>query len=164
MISVVGCSDSSNNGNGGGEGSQMVGAFRSACFFNKAASDGIGQNIYTISEMSFGANQQGSNHYELYGDAACTNLLASGDMEISYVVEREVGGVKVLKMDQHDPNDSNNDLTFWIPTYSAGDLGFYADIDSSDGNSGPYFTNPSDVDIQDFIDNPTTDGILFSKQ
>ena len=163
VVLLVACSNSS-NGKNGAVGAEMIGTYTSACFYNAPASQGNGFPIYTISKMSFNAKQEGLNHFELYDDAACTNQLMSGEMEMTYKVDRVIGKVKVLQMDQYDPVDPANNLTFWLPVYDAGSLGFYADVDPIDGNSGPYFSNPSDAQIQDFLDNPTTDGILFSKQ
>src|SRR5690606_20375646 len=129
------------------------------CFLNKLASEGVGMDVYTKAEMILHSDGTGSNHFELYDDAGCTNMLADGIVDILSYEKIKVGQTQVLKMRQ---DDGHSVMDIWIP-YKIVGTGIYFDLDFTDGESGPYLSEPGVSEIADFEADPSGQGVSALK-
>ena len=137
-----------------GEGNYSI-----PCFQNKLASQGIGITIYSKATLTLGANAMGSNFFELYDDAACTNLLANGTVLVNHYETVLVNGEFVLKMEQ---DDGNSIMSLWIGYKQLGNA-YFLDLNFSDGESGPYLAEPTTQELSQFAADPAGQGILIQK-
>lgn len=133
-----------------------AGSFSVPCFQNKLASQGIGSTIYSKSTMTFNLDGTGSNDFELYDDAACTNLLASGTVAVLHYETILIDGQQILLMDQ---DDGGSVMRIWIP-YFKSQSAIYFDVDFSDGESGPFISEPTPAEFQGFQQNPAGEGVV----
>lgn len=139
------------------------GAFTaSRCFKNRAASDGMGQSIYTMATLVLNKDQSGETRFRLYSDADCQTELGSGTQPITYEVVADYDKVSVLRVHQYDENDSNNDFIFYLPISFVID-GAFVHIDGELADSGPYGSEPSEGDLSAFIHDTKSVGVFFSR-
>lgn len=136
-----------------------TGNYTMPCFFNKLASQGNGQDIYTKATLNLNADATGTNDFELYDDAACTNLMLSGTVAIVHYETVTVGESPVLMMIQ---NDGNGEMQIWIPYAQVG-TNYFIDVDFTDGESGPYTALPTEQEIAEFVTSPETEGLQLQK-
>jgi hypothetical protein len=133
------------------------------CFLNRPASEGIGMDIYTHAHMTFDANGIGTNHFALYDDPNCVTPLGEGTMNIVMSVAAEYGDVIVFKLEQDDPAiEGDTPQIVYLTAVNDGE-NYRLDVDSRNGATGPYATEPIESDVAGFAANPSR-GVPFVKQ
>lgn len=136
-----------------------AGEYSIPCFLNKFASEGFGSDIYSKATLKLNGNGTGSNDFELFDDAACTNMLGSGTVIVKHYDTVLVGDTPVLEMVQ---DDGFSEMQLWIG-YAQVSSSYYIDLDFSDGESGPYLTVPTTAELNEFTVSPDTEGKLLTK-
>jgi hypothetical protein len=133
------------------------------CFKNKLASQGFGQDIYTIASIRFNEDGTGLSEYSLYADSDCATLPQSGEAPFHYEIEKTENGISVIRIEQlNDPNDPSSVMIFWYVGMVT-PAGYYLDVDDANGDSGPYVSEPSDEEVSAFAELPLEKGVFFRR-
>ncbi len=135
------------------------------CFLNKSASEGFGAPVYTMAEMRFDEKGIGTNDFKLYLDEDCSDPPAlEGSVNLVITYEKSLGNVLVFKFVQEDPAvEDDEPQTFFITGVRDGN-DYMLDVDFADGESGPYFTMPTEGEVQAFGNSPLSQGVRFKAQ
>lgn len=133
------------------------------CFLNRAASEGMGQTIYTRATFTFGKKGEGSNQFELFGDDRCDRNLAKGNAKIKYTFTKRVGNLLVLAVEQYDSKTPEDISRYWIAALQQED-GLLFDIDYARGAAGPFLEEPSTEALNDALAHIGTRGVHFKKK
>lgn len=145
------------------------GTFRSTgCFLNKLATQGMGHNVYSRATIEFRENGTGTTSFELSDVADCSNIVQAGQADFAYEEKRFVataaGPALVVQVDQqNDPSDPSDILRYYLVAVVE-QRGYTIDIDFTDGQSGPYLTDPTPSDLSDYALDPRSRGTLFERQ
>ncbi len=131
------------------------GTYRSErCFKNKVNPG----TQYATADVTFNGDGTGSAQYQLFSDAGCTVRTGDQALTFSEVAITPIGGVNVIRVKQNAPVV---DPVWWVPA-ALSDGGYSLDVDHTDGESGPYFLEPSEADLASFRAN-AGQGVAFKK-
>ncbi len=145
------------------------GTFRSTgCFLNRLATQGAGQNVYSRATIEFRENGTGTTSFELSDVADCSNIVQAGQADFAFEEKRFVataaGPALVVQVDQqNDPSDPSNIIRYYLVAVVE-QRGYTIDIDFTDGQSGPYLTDPTPTELSEFAVDPRGEGLLFERQ
>lgn len=129
------------------------------CFLNKLETLAAGQNRFSTATLIFNADLTGSGHFTTFSDATCTALLSDTTFNLSNVAETTIGGVGVISFLQ---TGTVLNPTWWIPALLSS-TGYLFDVDFTDGESGPYITQPTPAQVSSFGQN-SAQGVPFRRQ
>jgi hypothetical protein len=144
------------NGNGNLEPINVFGTFRTAsCILNKTETISQGKNIYSLVTFAMKEDGNGVYHDELYVQEGCNGMPTWQDRAIIFVEKTDVNGISLFEIERTNLDGSTEH--YFVPFYRSR-TNYYFHLDYSSGNSGPYSQLPSEEELREFKEAPTTVG------